>query len=292
MLRRDSPRVHPPVAGPALPVVPLGMWRHSNARDQRAGFEAHLRLARDTAGVLDEYRADGIDFEMHRSRPADGLRRAGEPRAPPGPPRPRPAVRPATRRCSSVTTSASTSRCCPTASTAGSSSRTNATSTPRRSSRACTSAAPRAGGADRGGRAGDRGDGRPGPRRDRRVTGLVTSTAVHEGRRLRPRRRRLDRAAVRGVRASRCRYVPARATASTSTPSGLRGATNLSDAKVAVTPLTDRLRLAGTMEFAGLDEERQRPDPGRRDPARTGRLLARLGAPARTGHSPAPASAR
>ena len=38
----------------------------------------------------------------------------------------------------------------------------------------------------------------------------------------------------------------------------LRTATNLSDAKVAVTPLADRLRLAGTMEFAGLDEERNR----------------------------------
>ena len=35
----------------------------------------------------------------------------------------------------------------------------------------------------------------------------------------------------------------------------LRSATNLSDAKVAVTPLTRNLRLAGTMEFGGLDEE-------------------------------------
>jgi len=38
-------------------------------------------------------------------------------------------------------------------------------------------------------------------------------------------------------------------------PYGLRGAINLSDAKVAVTPLADRLRLAGTMEFGGLDED-------------------------------------
>ena len=37
-------------------------------------------------------------------------------------------------------------------------------------------------------------------------------------------------------------------------PYGLRGAVNLSDAKVAVTPLDNRLRLAGTMEFGGLDE--------------------------------------
>jgi D-amino-acid dehydrogenase len=35
----------------------------------------------------------------------------------------------------------------------------------------------------------------------------------------------------------------------------LRSSTNLSDAKVAVTPLSRNLRLAGTMEFGGLDEE-------------------------------------
>ena len=38
-------------------------------------------------------------------------------------------------------------------------------------------------------------------------------------------------------------------------PFPLRSSTNLSDAKVAVTPLTRNLRLAGTMEFGGLDEE-------------------------------------
>jgi D-amino-acid dehydrogenase len=37
-------------------------------------------------------------------------------------------------------------------------------------------------------------------------------------------------------------------------PYPLRGATNLSDAKVALTPLQSHLRLAGTMEFGGLDE--------------------------------------
>jgi D-amino-acid dehydrogenase len=38
-------------------------------------------------------------------------------------------------------------------------------------------------------------------------------------------------------------------------PYRLGSAVNLSDAKVAITPLDDRLRLAGTMEFAGLDED-------------------------------------
>ena len=36
---------------------------------------------------------------------------------------------------------------------------------------------------------------------------------------------------------------------------GLRSAVNLWDAKVAVTPFNERLRLAGTMEFGGLDEK-------------------------------------
>jgi D-amino-acid dehydrogenase len=43
----------------------LGLWRRSNARDQRAGFEAHLRLAAGTTAAYDAYRADGLAFEMH-----------------------------------------------------------------------------------------------------------------------------------------------------------------------------------------------------------------------------------
>src|ERR671933_1419438 len=65
MVRRDSPVYIRPSLDPRFLSFLAGMWRHSNARDQRAGFEAHLQLARDTARVLDEYRADGIDFEMH-----------------------------------------------------------------------------------------------------------------------------------------------------------------------------------------------------------------------------------
>jgi D-amino-acid dehydrogenase len=69
MLRPDSPVYIRPSLDPRFVQFLLGMWRRSNARDQRAGFEAHLRLAADTAEVLDAYRADGIDFEMH----AEGL---------------------------------------------------------------------------------------------------------------------------------------------------------------------------------------------------------------------------
>ncbi len=39
----------------------------------------------------------------------------------------------------------------------------------------------------------------------------------------------------------------------TPAPTQLKAMVNLSDAKVAVTPMDGRLRLAGTMEFAGLD---------------------------------------
>jgi D-amino-acid dehydrogenase len=65
MLRRDSPVYIRPSLDPRFVAFMLGMWRRSNARDQRAGFEAHLRLAADSAEMLDAYRADGIEFEMH-----------------------------------------------------------------------------------------------------------------------------------------------------------------------------------------------------------------------------------
>ena len=69
MLRPDSPVYIRPSPDPRFVRFMLRMWRHCNDRDQRAGFAAHLRLARDTARVLDEYRADGMDFEMR----AEGL---------------------------------------------------------------------------------------------------------------------------------------------------------------------------------------------------------------------------
>ena len=47
----------------------LGMWQSSNGPMQRAGFEAHLRLAHGTIEAYEDYRADGIDFELRH----DGL---------------------------------------------------------------------------------------------------------------------------------------------------------------------------------------------------------------------------
>ena len=69
MLRPDSPLYIKPSVQPDFLKFMFGMWRKSNARDQRAGFEGHLRLAADTLQIFDEYRADGMDFEMH----TDGL---------------------------------------------------------------------------------------------------------------------------------------------------------------------------------------------------------------------------
>lgn len=69
MLKPDSPLYIRPSAHPQFIRFMLGMWRRSNARDQRAGFAAHLRLAENSIEMFDEYRADGMDFEMHR----DGL---------------------------------------------------------------------------------------------------------------------------------------------------------------------------------------------------------------------------
>lgn len=69
MLRRDSPLYIRPSLDPTFVKFMLGMWKCSNAPAQRAGFEAHLRLAHGTVAAYDEYRADGLDFELRH----DGL---------------------------------------------------------------------------------------------------------------------------------------------------------------------------------------------------------------------------
>lgn len=65
MLRPDSPLYIKPSLDPAFASFMVGMWRRSNYADQRLGFEGHLRLAQGTVEVFDDYRADGMDFEMH-----------------------------------------------------------------------------------------------------------------------------------------------------------------------------------------------------------------------------------
>jgi D-amino-acid dehydrogenase len=69
MLRRDSPLYIRPSLDLAFVKFMLGMWRSCNAPAQRAGYEAHLRLAYGTIEAYDDYRADGLDFELRH----DGL---------------------------------------------------------------------------------------------------------------------------------------------------------------------------------------------------------------------------
>jgi D-amino-acid dehydrogenase len=69
MLQRDSPLYIKPSVRPSFVSFMLGLWRVSNAEHQREGFAAHLTLADGTIEIFDQYRADGIDFEMH----SDGL---------------------------------------------------------------------------------------------------------------------------------------------------------------------------------------------------------------------------
>ncbi|KJQ55804.1 NAD(P)/FAD-dependent oxidoreductase [Microbacterium sp. SA39] len=65
MLRPDSPLYIRPSLHPQFLSFMFGMWRASNARDQRAGFAGHLALAEGSIESFDDYRADGMDFEMH-----------------------------------------------------------------------------------------------------------------------------------------------------------------------------------------------------------------------------------
>jgi len=69
MLRRDSPLYIRPSLDPVFLKFLIGMWRSCTASAQRAGFEAHLRLADGTIEAYEDYRADGIDFELR----TDGL---------------------------------------------------------------------------------------------------------------------------------------------------------------------------------------------------------------------------
>ncbi|KHK98830.1 amino acid dehydrogenase [Microbacterium mangrovi] len=64
MTKRDSPLYIKPSIKPSFLTFMLGMFRASNAKDQRAGFAAHLALMGDSISAFDDYRADGIDFEL------------------------------------------------------------------------------------------------------------------------------------------------------------------------------------------------------------------------------------
>lgn len=65
MVRKDSPLYIKPSIQPDHVRFMLGMWRRCNERDFRAGFQAHLELAESTNDILDDYARDGVDFESY-----------------------------------------------------------------------------------------------------------------------------------------------------------------------------------------------------------------------------------
>ncbi|RGE22011.1 FAD-binding oxidoreductase [Leucobacter sp. wl10] len=65
MTQPDSPLYIRPSLKPSFISFMLGMFRASNGPSQRAGFEHTLALMADSVRVFDEYRADGIDYELH-----------------------------------------------------------------------------------------------------------------------------------------------------------------------------------------------------------------------------------
>ncbi len=72
MLEPDSPVYVRPAASPSFIQFMVGMLRACNATAYRRAFEATSRLATGTMDLLDAWVADGLEFEMH----ADGEIRA------------------------------------------------------------------------------------------------------------------------------------------------------------------------------------------------------------------------
>ncbi len=67
MTRKDSPLYIKPSLDPAHVRFMVRMWRHCNVRDFREGFAAQLALAESTNEMLDDYVRDGVTFESHSS---------------------------------------------------------------------------------------------------------------------------------------------------------------------------------------------------------------------------------
>ena len=65
MVHKDSPLYIRPSVDPSHVRFMVGMWRRCNARDFRSGFQAHLALAESTNDILDDYARDGIDFDSY-----------------------------------------------------------------------------------------------------------------------------------------------------------------------------------------------------------------------------------
>ncbi|NEM07071.1 FAD-dependent oxidoreductase [Geodermatophilus normandii] len=66
MLKADSPLFVRPSLSPTFVRFMVTMARHCNEGDFRHALEVHLDMASTCAGVLDEWADDGLSFEMHR----------------------------------------------------------------------------------------------------------------------------------------------------------------------------------------------------------------------------------
>ncbi len=69
MLKADSPLYIRPGSMPGMSRWLFDFWRHCNARDFKAGGEACSELGRSTMELFDQMQSRGVEFEMH----ADGL---------------------------------------------------------------------------------------------------------------------------------------------------------------------------------------------------------------------------
>ncbi|MEV0598163.1 FAD-dependent oxidoreductase [Streptomyces sp. NPDC050315] len=67
LLKPDSPLYVRPSLAPDFVKFMLNMARHCTTRDFRAGLTTTLRLAEGTMDLLDDWQADGISFEMHKA---------------------------------------------------------------------------------------------------------------------------------------------------------------------------------------------------------------------------------
>lgn len=65
MLKPDSPLYVTPSLAPSYLRFMFSMARHCNLSDYNAGLELNLRMAEDACDLLDGYKADGLDYEMH-----------------------------------------------------------------------------------------------------------------------------------------------------------------------------------------------------------------------------------
>jgi D-amino-acid dehydrogenase len=66
MRRSDSPLYIQPRPSPGMTRWLVDFWRHCNERDYRAGVDAIAELNRKTLPLYDELRASGVEFEEHR----------------------------------------------------------------------------------------------------------------------------------------------------------------------------------------------------------------------------------